>query len=158
MSPKNKPWGTWLLIGLLALVIVPMVFGALPDIWEESGAGSTVSSAGSGAGHAVSSAGHAASSGVSSLLGVAMGIGTIVVLFIGLRWLLRSGSGGFGGGGGKGGQRDLQWAQRDEYAAIAQARSEGQRAVQQAQMEATRRRNAAVQAAQQMINGQDGWS
>lgn len=148
MLPKNKPWGTWALVGVLVLVIGPMVLGALPAIFEETGASNTVSSAGHSAG--------------AALPGIVGAVGTALLVLGGL-WLLlkivpRLLRGGGGGGGSKGGARALRNAQRDEFQAVADARAQGQREVHQARITAERKRDAAIRAAQARVAAeQDGW-
>jgi len=160
---QNKDWtkiGIWLIFGV---PIGLLVLGALPDIFEGTGAADTARSAGHTAGSAGRSAGsHAASAGSSAgaMFENIVAFGIIAVIAgIGL-WILFKiiGAANRRGGSGRNGQTALRNAQRDEHQAISNARVQGQQAIHQAQQEAQRRRDEAIRAAQQRVSAeQDRW-
>lgn len=156
---QQKDWTKIIPLFAIGGIVGMLVLGAFPDIWEGTGAADTVRGATRGAGSAGRSAGgHAASAGSS--IGEAMGtlvpkillvIGVIIGLIILFKIIgnRRSGSSG---------RTALRRAERDEYQAITSARSDGQRAVHQAQVEAQQRRDEAIRLAQQWSAAeQDRW-
>lgn len=166
MIPQKRQQKDWTKIGLWLVFGVPiglLVIGALPDIFEGTGAADTARSAGHAAGSAGRSAGsHAASAGSSAgaMFENIVAFGIIAVIAgIGL-WILFKiiGATNRRGGSGRNGATALRHAQRDEHQAISNARMQGQQAIHQAQVEAQQRRDEAIRLAQRWSSEQqDRW-
>lgn len=164
MLPRKWQNADWMKIRLWLIFGVPiglLVLGALPDIFEGTGAADTARSAGHAAGSAGRSAGsHAASAGSSAgdAFENVMAYGIIAVIAgLGL-WVLIKVIGAANRRGGSSGKTALRHAEREENQALSNARIRGQRAVHQAQVEAQQRRDEAIRLAQQWSAAeQDRW-